>query len=339
MVRVGLVGFGYWGPNLLRNLERADDARVMYVADRRDDRLCAAKKSRPTLQTVADAGEVVRSDEIDAVVIATPLSSHFDLALEALRHGKHVLIEKPLCASAEQAAILIDEAERRRLVLMVDHTFVYSGAVRKMKEVIDAGELGELYYYNSMRFNLGLYRPDVNVVWDLAPHDFSIIDYLCKLRPVEVSAVGVGHAAAGIEDTAYITVFFESSFLAHVGVSWLAPVKVRTTLLGGDRKMIVYDDLESSEKVKIYDKGVTLDTDSSPDAIRELLVGYRTGDMLAPRIDRTEPLSAVVREFLDCIATSRRPLSDGECGLRVVRLLEAATESIAQRGRPVQVQA
>lgn len=337
MTRVGLLGYGYWGPNLMRNLEESRAASITGVCDHRSDRLTAATQHRPTLRTTNDPTEILRDPATDAVVIATPLETHFELAMEALRNGKHVLVEKPFCASSEQASKLIEEAAQRRLTLMVDHTFVYSGAVRKMQEIVHAGELGDLYYYSSMRFNLGLYRSDVNVVWDLAPHDFSIIDHLCDERPVEVSAVGVGHVEAGLEDTAYITVFFESSFLVHVGVSWLSPTKVRSTLVGGDKKMIVYDDLEATEKIKLYDKGVSVDTSSSPDAIRELLVSYRTGDMFAPLVDSREPLSRVVREFLDCIETSRRPLTDGESGLRNVCLLEAASESIRQRGRPVRI--
>jgi len=337
MVRVGLVGLGYWGPNLLRNLQESEHAELTVVCDRRADRLAEIKRSRPTLAAADDPMQVLRGPDTDAVVIATPLETHFDLTLEALRNGKHVLVEKPFCSTSEQAETLVEEAARRRLTLMVDHTFVYSGAVRKMKSIVDSGDLGELYYYNSMRFNLGLYRSDVNVVWDLAPHDFSIVDYLSDEVPVEISAVGVGHVEAGLEDTSYVTVFFQSSFLAHMGLSWLSPTKVRSTLLGGDKKMIVYDDLETTEKVKVYDKGVSVDSSSSPDAIRDLLVSYRTGDMFAPLVDRREPLSCVVEEFLDSIENSRRPLSDGESGIRVVRLLEAAGESILQRGRPVRV--
>lgn len=338
MVGIGVIGFGYWGPNLLRNFDQSARARVVGVADLSADRLKAAGEAPASLMLTQDPAELIDSPEVDAVAIATPLSTHFDLTLAALRAGKHVLVEKPLCGSSGEAAILIEEAERRRLTLMVDHTFLYTGAVRKAKELVSDGSLGDLYYYDSVRVNLGLFRHDVNVVWDLACHDFSIIDHLFGLKPAEVSAVGVDHVGSGVEDSAHITVFFDGAFTAHVGVNWLAPVKVRTCLVAGSKKMIVYDELATSEKVKVYDKGVTLNGPADAEAMRRMLIDYRTGDMQAPRLDRTEALQRVTEEFLDSIAESRPALSDGAAGLRVIRVLEAATASMAKRGAPVEVQ-
>ncbi len=253
--------------------------------------------------------------------------------MTALKAGKHVLVEKPLAATAEEAAQLVEEAERRNLVLMVDHTFVYSGAVRKIRELIDAGELGDLYYYDSVRVNLGLFQRDVGVLWDLAVHDLAVIDYLLPGRPVSVSAVGIGHVADVQENMAYLTLFYEPALIAHRNVNWLAPVKIRQTLIGGSRKMVVYDDLEPSEKIKVYDCGVTVDRD--PEEEYATRIGYRTGDMWAPQLDRTEPLSREVREFMHCIEHGERPVADGRAGLRVMHILEAAAQSMRENGRPV----
>ena len=286
VVNVGVIGYGYWGPNLVRNFQEAQGAKVVAVSDLNSARLRLVETRYPSVRTTADACEVINDPQIDAVVIATPVSSHYSLAMEALKAGKHVLVEKPLTACSADAERLIEEAERRRLTLMVDHTFVYTGAVRKMRELAAAGALGEIYYYDSVRVNLGLFQHDVNVIWDLAVHDLSIMDYLLPARPVAVSATGVSHVTGRSENIAYITAFFESNLIGHIHVNWLAPVKVRRTLLGGSKQMIVYDDLESSEKLKVYDKGITVD--NGCETVHNLLVSYRTGDMWAPEdgIDR-----------------------------------------------------
>jgi predicted dehydrogenase len=335
LIRVGLVGCGYWGPNLLRNFADAAGCRVVAVADRLPARLEPVKRRYPTIETGTDAAAVLEHPEIDAVAIATPVSSHFELALRALRAGKHLLVEKPLAASEEQARRLVDEAARRGRVLMVDHTFLYTGAVRRIHELVHGGELGELYYYDSVRINLGLFQHDVNVIWDLAAHDLAILDHVVPARPRAVSATGISHVPGSHEDIAYLMLHFDGRLIAHLHVNWLAPVKVRQTLIGGSRKMIVYDDLEPSEKVKIYDRGITID--NAAESAYKLQIGLRTGDMWAPQLDLSEALAGVVAHFLSCIESGARPLSDGEAGLRVVRLLEAASRSLASRGEPVEL--
>lgn len=334
-VRVGVIGYGYWGPNLVRNLAELPSFEVRVVSDRRPARLAEAKQRYPTVKTTSDCNEIFASSEIDAVVVVTPVSTHFDLALAALRAGKHVLITKPLTATSEQAVRLIETAAELNRVLMVDHTFIYTGAVQRIKELINSGRLGRLYYYDSVRVNLGLFQHDVNVLWDLAVHDLAIMDYLLGEQPRAVAATGAGHVPGQPVDVAYLTCFFDDNLLAHHHVNWLAPVKVRRTLIGGDRQMIVYDDLEPSEKVKIYDKGITLS--AGQEEIYQSLVSYRTGDMWAPQVSLTEGLHTEVQHFLDCIHRGAHPITDGEAGLRVVRILEAATESLAQRGRPIEL--
>ncbi|MDK2744008.1 MAG: Gfo/Idh/MocA family oxidoreductase [Nitrospira sp.] len=338
MIGIGVIGFGYWGPNLVRNFHEMADSRVLAVSDLRMDRLALAASRYPGIGIMQNPSELIRSPAVDAVVIATPVSSHFQLAMEALKAGKHVLVEKPLAITSEQAWQLIEEAEKRRLVLMVDHTFVYTGSVRKMKELIDGGEVGDLYYYDSVRVNLGLFQHDVNVLWDLAVHDLSIMEHLLPIKPRAVSATGITHFPGQPDNIAYLTLFYDSSLLAHVHVNWLAPVKVRRTLIGGSRKMIMYDDVEPSEKVKVYDKGVTRQPQSKhSEKVYQMMVGYRAGDMWAPQLDNTEALRHEARHFLDCIGQSRTPITNGEAGARVVEILEAATLSLAQRGTPIEL--
>ena len=332
MIKVGVIGYGYWGPNLVRNFGECGLADVKAVSDLRPDRLRQVAARYPSVRTTTDHRELLGDAGIDAVAIATPVSSHFDLALQALQAGKHVLVEKPFPATADQGQRLIDEAARRKLTLMVDHTFLYTGAVRKIKELVQAGDLGQLYYYDSVRVNLGLFQHDVNVLWDLAVHDLSIMDYILGGRPQAVSATGVAHVAGQPEDVAYLTCYFSNQLIAHFHVNWLAPVKVRRTLLGGSQKMIVYDDLEPSEKVKVYDKGITL---NEPEGVYKMLVGYRTGDMWAPQLATTEALREEARHFAECIAGGTKPLTDGQVGLNVVQILEAATASMHLRGQPV----
>jgi len=337
LIRVGVVGYGYWGPNLVRNCFEANGAEVACVSDLREDRLALLSSRYPTVKTTRDFRDLVDDPSIDAVTIATPVSTHYELALRALQAGKHVLVEKPLASNTDQVQHLIDVAQKKNRVLMVDHTFVYNGAVRKIRELVESGGLGEVYYYDSVRVNLGLFQHDVNVLWDLAVHDLSIMDYVLPFRPCAVSATGLSHVPGGTENIAYLTLFFEGSQIAHIHVNWLAPVKLRRTLIGASRKMIVYDDLDQSEKIKVYDKGITLNNHQSPEKLYQMLVGYRTGDMLAPQIDGTEALRREIHHFLECIERHQEPETGGPAGLRVVEILQAASQSMAQRGRPVEL--
>ncbi|GAB4341864.1 MAG: Gfo/Idh/MocA family oxidoreductase [Leptolyngbyaceae cyanobacterium] len=333
-VNIGVIGYGYWGPNLVRNFAETPGATVRTVCDAKPELLAKAQARYPSIQVTSNCEEMFADPNIDAVAIATPVSSHFALALAALKAGKHVLVEKPMTATTEQAMRLVEEADRRNLVLMVDHTFVYTGAVRKMRELIDKDELGKIYYYDSMRVNLGIFR-DVNVIWDLAVHDLSIMDYLLGTKPYGVSATGVSHISGQPENVGYLTMFFEDNVIAHIHVNWLAPVKVRQTLIGGNKKMIVYNDLEPSEKIKVYDRGITINND--PDSVYQALIGYRSGDMWAPQLDMTEALRVEGSHFIQCIKQSECPITDGEAGMRVVKILEAATQSIKKQGRLVEL--
>ncbi|MEA3274500.1 MAG: Gfo/Idh/MocA family oxidoreductase [Pseudomonadota bacterium] len=335
MINVGVIGYGYWGPNLVRNFSGASETEVGAVADLDEQRLGLAKRRFPAIEVTTDFHTLVSSGNIDAVAIATPVSSHYELAIQALRAGKHVFIEKPLTETAEQAERLIAEAEKRSLVLHVDHTFIYTGAVGKIRQLMEAGELGNLYYYDSVRVNLGLFQSDVDVIWDLAVHDLSIMDYVFSSRPAAVSACGMSHIEGKPTNVAFLTVFFEDNAVAHLHVNWLAPVKVRRTLIGGSRKMIVYDDLEPSEKIKVYDKGITMD--GNKEDVYQQRIGYRTGDMWAPRLEVTEALQVEAAHFAQCVTSGERSLSDGQAGLRVVQILEAATRSLSERGRPVKL--
>jgi predicted dehydrogenase len=333
MIRCGVLGYGYWGPNLVRNLAETPGAEVAGISDSRPECLATAKRRYPAVRVTTEPGELIESPEIDAILIATPVATHFDFALRALRAGKHVLVEKPMTAVAAEAALLVEEAAHRKLTLVVDHTFLYTPAVRKMRELCIAGQVGSVYYYDSVRVNLGLFQQDVSVIWDLAVHDLSIMDYLLGETPCAVSATGTSHVAGRGEDVAYLTFFFPSSLIAHIHVNWLAPVKIRRTLLGGSKKMVVYDDLEASEKVKIYDKGITLADDPAEEY--QLRIGYRSGDVWTPHLGTTEALALEIREFVHCVLTGERPVSDGNSGWRIVQMLEAATRSVKNQGRPV----
>lgn len=335
MIKIGVIGYGYWGPNLVRNFMEASGSTVVAVCDLRTERLAQLKVRYPSIKIGSNCKELFDDNEIDAIVIATPVSSHSELALAALRAGKHVLVEKPLAANSEQAIELIEEAANRKRVLMVDHTFVYTGAVRKIRQLIIENQLGEIYYYDAVRVNLGLFQHDVNVIWDLAIHDLSIMDYVLPSRAVAVSATGISNIPGQPENVAYITLFFASPQIAHVHVNWLTPVKVRHTLIGGSEKMILYDDLEPSEKVKIYDKGVRVS--QSPEDVYEMLVSYRSGDMWAPRLDSTEALHTEALHFIDCIENNKVPETDGQAGLRLVRIVEAAERSLKARGELVEI--
>ena len=336
MVKIGVIGYGYWGPNLVRNFAELSGASVAGVSDLDEKKLETVRRRYPGVKTTKDYRELLADPGIDAIAIATPVRAHFEVALAALKAGKHVWLEKPMTETSAQAQQLIDEAERRKRVLLVDHTFVYTGAVRKMGELIRHGDLGKVLYYDSIRVNLGLFQRDVSVISDLAVHDFSILDYLLGEHPVAVTASGTNHFPGTPENLAYITLFYDSGTIAHTNVSWLAPVKVRQILIGGSKKMITYDDLEPSEKVKVYDKGVSLTDD--PAQIQEMRVGYRTGDMWAPKLDGTEALRIEGEHFVDCITNGTTPQTGGALGLRVVELIEAATASMRGRGETVTVQ-
>ena len=336
MIKIGVIGYGYWGPNLVRNFAELSQATVAAVSDLDPRKLELVKKRFPAVKTTTNFQDLLKDPEIDAIAIATPVSTHFELGMAALKAGKHLWLEKPMTETSLQARKLVDEAERRGLVLHVDHTFIYTGAVRKMGELIKSGDLGKIYYYDSIRVNLGLFQRDVSVISDLAVHDFSILDYLLGESPTAVSASGINHFPGTPENLAYITLFYDSGTIAHCNVSWLAPVKVRQILVGGSNKMITYDDLEPSEKIKIYDKGISFTSD--PKQIHEMRVGYRTGDMLAPKIDGSEALRVEGDHFVDCIMNKKTPQTDGRLGLRVVELIEAATSSMRGRGETVYMQ-
>src|SRR6266436_5092222 len=331
---VGVIGCGYWGPNLLRNFAENETAELRWICDADQSRLAAMGRRYPSAQTTTDYQKLLADSKLDAIAVVTPVATHFQIARAALVAGKHLLVEKPLTATGREAAALNDLADRNQLTLMVDHTFVYTGAVRKMKELVASGELGELLYFDSVRINLGLFQKDINVLWDLAPHDLSIMDYLIDRQPQAVSAIGSCHIERGIENIAYLMMNFGDDFIAHFHFNWLAPVKIRRTMIAGSRKMVLYDDIEPTEKVRIYDKGVTTNR-VGPDreADYQTLVSYRTGDVWAPKLDSTEALRHVVTEFLEAIRAGRRPLTDGQSGLRVVRVLAAAQESLKNGGQ------
>jgi predicted dehydrogenase len=330
-LRIGVCGYGYWGPNIARNLGALEQCEVVAIGDLNADALKRARKAHPSARLTADCAEILDAADIDAVAIVTPVWTHFELAKRALENGKHVFVEKPFTSTSAQAAELIDIAARKNLRIMVDHTFLFSGAVRKIRELVDNGTLGRLYYFDSTRVNLGLFQHDVSVVWDLAPHDLSVMDHVIGEQPEAVVATGGNHIN-GHADVAYVTVFFPGNITAHINVNWLSPVKVRTTLIGGRDKMLVWNDLEPDEKIRVYDKGVEV---TSAQSVRDLLVSYRSGDVWSPRVNNTEALAVELRYFVDCVVDGRTPSNDGEAGLRIVRLLEAADESLKDRGRIV----
>ncbi|KAA3633849.1 MAG: gfo/Idh/MocA family oxidoreductase [Calditrichaeota bacterium] len=335
-MKIGVIGCGYWGPNLIRNFTAMDTCEVIAVSDLQEERLSFVKKTFPSIKRLTkDAADIINSSDIDAVVVCTPVSTHHQLGHDILSSGKHLLMEKPFTATVEQAESLIELAEQKNLKILVDHTFIYTGAVQTIKSYIDSGKLGDLYYFDSVRVNLGLFQHDVNVIWDLAPHDVSIMEYLLKLRPQAISATGVAHFDSKIENIAYISTYYDNNIMGHIHVNWLAPVKVRKTLISGSKKMIIYDDMEPSEKVKIYDKGVDISEDK--EQIYNTLIQYRTGDMLAPQIDLTEALKKVTKEFYDSVNEDRKPLTDGIDGLNVVRILESATKSIRSNGKVIKL--
>ncbi|HKC64314.1 MAG TPA: Gfo/Idh/MocA family oxidoreductase [Pyrinomonadaceae bacterium] len=339
---IGVIGCGYWGPNLLRNFSEQENARLRWMCDVDSKRLEMLGRRYPSARTTTDYHHLLADPELNAVVIATPVSTHFNFARDALLAGKHVLVEKPFTANVREAEELIELAEREKLTLMVDHTFIYTGAVQKIKEIVSSGELGDLLYFDSIRINLGLFQRDINVVWDLAPHDLAIMDFIIDREPLAVTATGSCHIERGIENIAYVMLSFPDQFIAHFHFNWLSPVKIRRALIAGSRKMVVYDDIEPTEKIRVYDKGVmvtrTEEVENKEEAYRTL-VSYRTGDVWVPKLDSTEALHYVCKEFLNAITEKRRPLTDGYSGLRVVELLQAAQQSISQGGRAIKLSA
>ena len=332
-VRVAVVGYGHWGPNIVRNLHAIDACEVVSVCDKNATALRRVSKLYPAVNLTTDVADVLKSPSIDAVAVVTPVWTHFELAKLALMNGKHVFVEKPFTSTIAQAEELIELAERKNLRIMVDHTFLFSGPVMKIRELVDAGALGQLYYFDSTRANLGLFQHDINVIWDLAPHDLSIMDYLINERPEAVVATG-GRHVNGFADVAFITVYFARNIVAHVNVNWLSPVKVRTTLIGGDQRMLVWNDLESDERIKVYDRGVEV----TPFAdVKDLLVSYRSGDIWIPKVQQTEALKVELEHFIQCVLNGQIPSNDGAAGLRVLRLLEAADRSLKHRGSVVRL--
>jgi predicted dehydrogenase len=327
-VRVGVIGYGYWGPNVVRNLDQLDQVDLLGVCDLSASARQRAQKAFPHVEITADPTSLLCSPDVDAIAVVTPVWTHYELAKTALKNGKHVFVEKPFTSNSAQAEELIELAAKKNLQIMVDHTFLFTGAVRKIRQLLDENALGKLYYYDSTRVNLGLFQHDVNVIWDLAPHDLSIMDHLIQERPEAIVATGQTHLN-GHEDIAFITVYFPDKVIAHINVNWLSPVKVRTTLIGGEKKMLVWNDQAADEQVKVYDKGVSV---SSREGVYNLLVNYRSGDMWAHRLERAEALTHELTYFVDCITSGRTPINDGQAGLRVIKMLEAATESIRQRG-------
>jgi predicted dehydrogenase len=330
-IKVGVIGCGYWGPNLIRNFSENHLTDITYACDLDSEKLERIKLRYPSVTTTANYKELLKNKNIQVVAIATPVNTHYRLAKDALEAGKHVFIEKPITSSVKDAEKLIEIAERKNLFIFVDHIFIYTGAIKRIKEFISSEGLGDIYYFDSVRVNLGLFQHDINVIWDLAPHDISIMDYIITEKPVSVVAVGASHAQSGIEDIAYINVNFKNSLIAHFHLNWLSPVKIRRIIIGGNKKMIVFDDLDPADKVKIYDKGIML-SKTSKKVVYQNIIQYRIGDMYAPKIDNTEALKIALNHLADCIMNKKRPITDGESGLRVVRILEAADRSIKKGG-------
>jgi len=333
VLRVGVIGYGYWGPNIVRNFQGHEKADVVAVCDKNSQSLARVRRAHPEVPVTSDQMEVLTSTQVDVVAVVTPVWTHFELAKLALENGKHVFVEKPFTSTTAQAEQLIELAERKNLKIMVDHTFLFTGAVKRIKQFVDDGTLGSLYYYDSTRVNLGLFQHDCNVIWDLAPHDLSIMDHLIMSKPEAIVATGANHLN-GHADVAFLTIYYPNNLIAHINGNWLSPVKVRTTLIGGEKKMLVWNDLEADEKIRLYDRGVQM---MSGEAVYQQLVSYRTGDMWSPNIEQIEALKVEASYFIDCIRNNKRPFNDGEAGLRIVRMLEAADESLKLRGKVVKV--
>jgi predicted dehydrogenase len=333
-IKVGVIGCGYWGPNLIRNFNENYHTDVKYACDLDPERLERITLRYPSVIPTKNYNDLLRDKDLQVVAVVTPVHTHHRFVKEALEAGKHVFIEKPLAANSREAEEIVSLSQKKNLILFVDHTFIYTGAVRKMKEVISSGEFGDIYYFDSVRVNLGLFQSDVNVVWDLAPHDISIMDHLISEKPMNVAAVGGSHTDNGIEDIAYVTVKFDNGLIAHFHLNWMSPVKIRRIIIGGSKEMMVFDDLDPAEKIKIYDKGIIL-TKADKKLIYQNIIQYRIGDMYAPKIDNTEALKVVIDHLVDCITNKKNPITDGESGMRVVKILEAAEKSMKKGGAKV----
>jgi predicted dehydrogenase len=332
MLRVAIIGYGYWGPNLLRNFSALGNCKVTYLVDLRQQRLDIVNKLYPSVTTSTNLEDALTSSDVDAIVISTPVFTHYPLAIKALHLGKHVLLEKPMASTVAEAEELMNLASQKGLTLMVDHTFLYTGAVNKIKNLIDQGDLGNIQYFDSTRINLGLFQPDINVLWDLAPHDISILNFLVKEKPYSVNATGVSHTNNGIENIAYLSVNYQSNFIAHFHCSWSSPVKLRTILIGGDKKMLMFNDIEPTEKIKIYD--TTYDYKSDEDKKR-LMVDYRTGDIYLPKVELKEALTGMASDFVNSVLNKTTPLSSAQSGLNVIKILEASQASIKNKGKEI----
>lgn len=332
-MKFGVIGYGYWGPNIVRNLTSLEGSKVVAIAEISASARARAQKAYPEITVTSETSEVIKSRETDAIAIVSPVWTHYELTKAALLNGKHVFVEKPFTSNSMQGEELINLAQQRNLTIMVDHTFLFTGAVRKIRQLMQEGSLGKLYYYDSTRVNLGLFQHDINVLWDLAPHDLSIMDYLIKGSPEAVVATGQKHLN-GHEDVAYMTLYFPEKVIAHINVNWLSPVKVRTTLIGGEKRMLVWNDLDADEKVKVYDKGVNV---TSREGVYDLLVSYRSGDMWSPQLEQVEALRHELTHFVECVSSGQEPFNNGCAGLRVVKMLEAASESMKQKGALVQL--
>jgi predicted dehydrogenase len=331
-MNIAIIGFGYWGPNLVRNFNAVADCQVKYVCDFRAERLAAVNKQYPAIITTNDLDVILNDVSIEAVVVATPVFTHFELAKKALLHDKHVLLEKPMTSTSAEARALKELADSKQKLLMVDHTFLYTGAVQKMKQLIDAGSIGKIEYFDSTRINLGLFQPDINVLWDLAPHDISILNYLVNEKPYSVNATGVSHTKNEIENIAYLTINYQSGFIAHFNCSWTSPVKIRTLLIGGDKKMLLFNDLEPTEKIRVYDTGYEHKSDEEK---RRIMVDYRAGDVYLPKVESKEALFGMATDFVNSIKQNKTPVSDFNSGLNVIKILEASQQSIKQKGKEI----
>ena len=331
MLKFGVIGYGYWGPNIVRNLRSLEGCQVVGICDQSPKAQKRIQAAHPGVPVFADSKELINSPDVDAVAVITPVWSHFELAKAALQNGKHVFVEKPFTSSVAQAEELINLAEQKNLRIMVDHTFLFTGAVRKIRKLLEEGTLGRLYYYDSTRVNLGLFQHDCNVIWDLAPHDLSIMNYLLEADAEAIVATGESHWN-GLEDVAFITAYFPNKMIAHINVNWLSPVKVRTTLIGGEKKMVVWNDLVADEKIRVYDRGVEM---AGMELSYHARVNYRSGDIWVPRLEQGEALKTEAEYFVNCINEDLTPINDGQAGLRIVRMLEAIVTSLENRGEMV----
>ncbi|MBL7196537.1 MAG: Gfo/Idh/MocA family oxidoreductase [Candidatus Omnitrophica bacterium] len=333
-INFGVIGYGYWGPNIVRNLQVIEGANLVSLCDKNMSVFHRLRRTDNHLEFFKDYREITSSTNIDAVAIATPASTHFEIVKSALLNGKHVFIEKPIASSSKEAEKLVELADKRNLKIMVDHTFLFTGAVKKIKELVDKNALGELFYYDSTRVNLGLFQHDINVIWDLLPHDFAIMNYVIKNKPVAISAQGIDHFGRGKENIAYVTIHFADNFIAHFNVNWLSPVKIRLTLIGGSKNMLVWNDMDADEKIKIYDKGVKI---KEKEGVYKLLVDYRSGNMWSPKLDRAEALKTELEYFIRYIKSNFAAINDGHAGLRIVKMLEASDKSLKGSGKPVKI--